>query len=203
MSLKRLYFGLAVVWLLISGCRTTADKPLPTPQGATPVASASATPRNQEALQQQLLEAAARGDLEQVKESLSQGADVNGQDAEKRSALMLAGFDGHTEVVAHLLDNGANTELVDANGRTALMFASSGPFPQTVKLLLEKGANANATDSFEGWTALMFAAGEGQVEVCQALLEGGADKTIKDQDDEQAIDHAKAKNQQKVVELLE
>ena len=185
--------ALAVACLLISGCQAPPGEKVPTP---------TATPQERKALQNELLQSAMQGDAAQVAESLKRGAEVNGQDEQKRSALMLAGFEGHTEVAKFLLEHGADANLADINGRTALMFASSGPFPETVTLLLEKGADVNAADTHEGWTALMFAAGEGQLEVCQALLRGGADKTLKDNDGDQAIDHAGNSKHQKVVELL-
>lgn len=188
-----LFLSLAVAWLFASGCQAP-----PGESGSTP----SPPPQEQKALQEELFQSAMQGDLVRVTESLKQGSEVNGLDEEKRSALMLAGFEGHTEVAKYLLENGADVNLADINGRTALMFASSGPFPETVALLLEKGANVNAADTHEGWTALMFAAGEGQFEVCQALLHGGADKALKDKDGDQAIDHAGNNKHQKVVDLL-
>lgn len=180
---------LLVACLIVSGCQTP-----PGESGSTP----SPTPQ----LQKELLQGALHGDLARVTESLKRGAEVNGQDVDKSSALMLAGFEGHAEVAKYLLENGADVNMSDLNGRTALMFAASGPFPETVEILLEKGADVNATDTHEGWTALMFAAGEGQLEVCQVLLRGGADKALKDNDGDQAIDHAENSNHQKVVELL-
>lgn len=188
-----LFLSLAVLWLLASGCQAPSGASSSTP---------SASSLEPKALQEELLQSAMEGDLARVTESLKRGAQVNGLDADKRSALMLAGFEGRTEVARYLLENGAQVNLADINGRTALMFASSGPFPETVALFLEKGADVNASDKHEGWTALMFAAGEGQLEVCQALLRGGADKTLKDKDGDQAIDHAGNSNQVKVVELL-
>jgi len=50
---------------------------------------------------------------------------------------------------------------------------------------------------------LMFAAAEGQQKVLQVLLENGADKSIADDDQDKAIDHARDKGHTEIVEMLQ
>ena len=154
-------------------------------------------------LEQQLMEASFRGQLEQVKQLALQGAAIDAADAEKRTSLMWAAFNGHTPVVEYLLLKGADLEAKDSNGRTALMYASSGPFAETVELLLGKGAEANVQGSLEGFTSLMTAAAEGQVEVVRLLLEHGADATLEDKDGDTAKAFAQQNGHSAVVELLD
>lgn len=152
---------------------------------------------------QTMRDAALNGDLQQVRQAIEQGIDVNKADQAGRTALMLASFNGHKDIVQLLLENGANVEDRNTDGRTALIFAASGPFPDTVKLLLENNADPNATDSVDEWSALMFAAAEGQKEVVQVLLNADADPTLEDKEGDTAINFAQNNNHSEVVNLLE
>ncbi len=150
---------------------------------------------------QSLRDASLEGQLDLVVSAVDQGARIDAQDADGRTALMYAAFNGHTECVRWLLDRGAAVGLRENLGRTALMFAATGPFPETVQLLLEFASNPHDADEYEGWTPLMFAAGEGQIEVVGVLLENGANPFATDKDGDVAADHA-AKTHHLEVEAL-
>jgi ankyrin repeat protein len=49
----------------------------------------------------------------------------------------------------------------------------------------------------------MYAAARGYLDVVKLLLEKGADSSLKNNDDETALDLARKQNQQAVVQLLE
>jgi len=149
-----------------------------------------------------LRNAAARGQIQDVRAELEKGADVNTSDEMGRTALMLAAFNGHTEIVRLLLSKGSQVDLRDTSGRTALMYSSSGSFPETVKLLLDWKADPNFVDGVEQWTALMFAAGEGQLEVVKILLAHGADPALKDVDGDTALTFAQRNGHAHVARLL-
>ena len=149
------------------------------------------------------MEAAYRGQLEEVQRLVAAGATVDARDPENRTSLMWAAFNGHTDVVAYLLRKGAELEAKDAGGRTALLYSSSGPFATTVELLLEKGAEVDVRGSLEGFTALMTAAAEGQVEVVRLLLAHGADPSLEDKDGDTAESFARQNGHAAVVDLLE
>lgn len=163
----------------------------------------SAQPSPSASLEQQLMEASFRGQLEQVKQLALKGATIDAADEEKRTSLMWAAFNGHTPVVEYLLLKGADLEAKDSNGRTALLYASSGPFGETVGLILEKGADSNVQGTLEGFTALMTAAAEGQLEVVRLLLEHDADASLKDKDGDTARSFAEQNGHTAVVELLD
>ena len=74
---------------------------------------------------QELTTAAREGNLAVAEEMLAKGADVNFQDGEGKSALMLAAESGHTEVVRVLLEAGADVDSKDGNGCTALTLAAA------------------------------------------------------------------------------
>ncbi len=144
---------------------------------------------------------AGQGDI--VSRALQNGFDVNRQNAEGRTLLMMAAFNGHTMVARMLLQAGAKVDMQDKNdGSTALMFAASGPSLETVKLLLENGADINKVDHREHFTALMWAAAEGQANNVEYLLAKGADYQLKDIDGDDAATFAAKANHVQVVEIL-
>lgn len=151
----------------------------------------------------QLQQAAHDGDLKTVVAKLEAGANVNGMDAEGRTALMLAGFNGHSEVILKLLDEGAIIDRRDVMGRTALLYTATGPFAEAVRILLDKGANPNVVDSDEHFSPLMHAAAEGNLDVVKILVEAEADITLTDVDGDNAASFARQSGHFEVASYLE
>ena len=147
--------------------------------------------------------AAYEGRLESVRSAIESGIDVNGVDSTRSlTALHMAAYNGHTETVKYLIEQGAKVDCRDDEGKTPLIHASTGPFAKSVQALLEAGADVNARDTTEGFTPLMMAAGLGQPEVVEVLLAHNADKSLVDDDQESAADHAKNSGHDKIVEML-
>ncbi|MBO8450903.1 MAG: ankyrin repeat domain-containing protein [Spirochaetes bacterium] len=67
-------------------------------------------------------------------------ADVNAEDPDGGTALMIAAYDGHADVVRLLLDAGADVNAEDQNGSTALMLAAEEGHEDIVRILTEAGA---------------------------------------------------------------
>ena len=84
----------------------------------------------------QLIQAAGKGNLHDVRVALSAGADINAKNIEGATTLMLASRYGHTAMVELLLDKGADVNAKDANGATALIMASLSGYSKVVILLL-------------------------------------------------------------------
>ncbi len=123
----------------------------------------------------QLLNAAERGFLEQVKDLLDEGANVNAGDSIfKQTALMKAASNGYLKVVELLLDRGADINAKDQQSTTALMYAASDGRLEVVKLLLERGADANIPSGWNGWTALEHASGKDRQAIFDLLKAHGA-----------------------------
>ena len=80
-------------------------------------------------LEQQLLEAAERGDQRQVGAVLQQGIDVNSQDICFFTPLIKSAQHGNRAVVRQLLKAGAMVNLSDKGGYTALMQAAGNNHP--------------------------------------------------------------------------
>jgi ankyrin repeat protein len=123
-----------------------------------------------------LYQAAAEGDIEQVKSNLSQGADINGKDRGGRTALHRAAYEGRTDVVRLLIDRGADVNAKDGNQRTPLHSAAMHGDKKTVELLLSKGADINAKNKM-GSTPLfvaMTSTRAGRKEVAELMVAKGA-----------------------------
>ncbi len=87
---------------------------------------------------QQIANYARTGNLNAVKQCVSNGADVN---ARNGGALMRASSNGHLDIVKYLIEKGADVNAKDYGGDTALMGASSRGYLEVVKYLIEKGAD--------------------------------------------------------------
>ena len=83
-----------------------------------------------------LVEAAEKGDLNQVKELLEQGADVNSNGLYGYKALGEAAGKGHVGVVHFLLEQKADVNGLDSLNYTALEKVSLGLFAEKNKLSL-------------------------------------------------------------------
>jgi ankyrin repeat protein len=185
-------FLVALSVVVLAGCGERAETDAP--EAAVSVASD---------LTEALGVSALDGEIEAIRSALKGGLDVNAQDSNGLTMLMMAGFNGHAELVRLLLDAGADINQTESIGRTALMLASTGPSVETVKLLLDSGAKVNMTDNHEDWTALMMAAAEGQTEVVNLLLASGADATMKDTDGEDSAYFARQRGFEALAQMLE
>ncbi|KAB0378372.1 hypothetical protein FD755_009950 [Muntiacus reevesi] len=85
--------------------------------------------------------------------------DVNQQDKEGDTALMLAAQAGHVSLVSHLINYyaGLDLERRDQRGLTALMKAAMRDRSECVAALLMAGADLTAVDPVRGKTALEWA----------------------------------------------
>jgi ankyrin repeat protein len=86
-------------------------------------------------LTRQLWHIAGSGDLEQLDELLSQGADVNAGDRTGVTALMRAAYHGQLAMVRALIFYGADPGAKDRSGLTALMMAEYGGHEEIVEAL--------------------------------------------------------------------
>jgi ankyrin repeat protein len=123
-----------------------------------------------------------KGDIEKVKQLLSNGADPN-EKRRQRTPLMLAAQRANLDTVTLLLGMGAELETQDYQGTTALMLAAGGwgyqgrdkdgTCLEVVKTLLTRGANPNACGK-RGQTAMRYALGAANRRVMKFLSQHGA-----------------------------
>ena len=115
--------------------------------------------------------AASLGKLECVQLILDHCVEnINHQDRNGRSALMMACQGGYTSIARLLLERGADCNLHDKNESTSLMKAAEQGHISVCQVLLEYKSQLNATDC-NGATALFLAAEYGQYECVNFLLQ--------------------------------
>ncbi|HEY0426782.1 MAG TPA: ankyrin repeat domain-containing protein [Pyrinomonadaceae bacterium] len=122
-----------------------------------------------------LSRAVSDNDLEEVRNLIARGENVNGKDEDYNNItpLFLAVENGSAEIAATLLNFGAKINARDGNKQTPLMRLDEDATPELVRLLINHGAKINLIDA-NGDTALILAANSVKAEVLQILLDHGA-----------------------------
>ncbi len=121
---------------------------------------------------QELIEAAGGGDVDEVRSLLEQDASVFARDPSGATPLVAAAYGNHVEVARLLVEAGADVDAKDSTEQSAYLIATSevGDDTTLLELTLDAGADVNAKDSFNG-TGLIRAADRGYVEIVRRLLE--------------------------------
>lgn len=92
-------------------------------------------------LQEKLIKGALDGNLTEIRESLSEGAHVEGTSYNRFPALQSAAMQGHADAIGLLLDNGAGVNRVADFEHTALNVAAAYGHSDVVHVLLDRGAD--------------------------------------------------------------
>lgn len=132
------------------------------------MATAAVAQDPKKALNEEMWEAARKGDVAAVTAALDKGADVNAKFRYGTTALFKAAERGHGAVVKLLIDRGADVTVKDTYyGATAMTWALQGDHVEVVKELLVKDADSAAS-------VLMTGAREGKAPLVEiALARGG------------------------------
>ncbi|XP_041379641.1 ankyrin repeat and protein kinase domain-containing protein 1-like [Gigantopelta aegis] len=170
--------------------------------------------------EQSLLQAAQTGHNNDATLLLELRADIDYQNEEGQTALMLATNGEHENVVQTLISAGAKVDIQDNDGDTALMIAcknnscsmvdlllqaKANPDIQrqdVVKLLLKENVNPNHQRQRDGVTALILASEKGHHQVVELLLKENADSNLQKEDGWTALMSASQNGHHQVVELL-
>jgi ankyrin repeat protein len=134
----------------------------------------------QQQLNEELLNAAENGNLENVKTLLADGADVNSKNNHGINALDLAAQNGHEEIVEILILKGINVNALTQDGLTALHFAARKGFFKIAALLIQSGIDVSITGLRYHRAALHYAAEMGHDKIVKALLDAKARTDVKD-----------------------
>ena len=145
--------------------------------------------------------AARDGNIDAVEVLLKKDVDINIQDENGETALMLASQNGHHQIVELLLKEHADINQQNENEWTALMIASQNGHHQVVELLLKEHADIN-TQEKDGWTALMLASQNGHHQVVELLLKELADINTRNKNGVTALMLASENDNHQVVEVL-
>jgi len=151
----------------------------------------------------ELIDAVVNNDIEEVETLLNNGADINIQDNDGDTALMLASKYGRTDIVRLLLDHGANSFIRNFLSKTALMIASEYGRTDIVRLLLDQVVDIDIQDGYGnttlniavkvivGWDRWSNRDQDQLIEIVRLLLERGADPNIPDNKGHTALTIAK------------
>jgi ankyrin repeat protein len=136
-----------------------------------------------------LFEAVKKGDIEQVKKLIADGADVNATEdlgQVRWTPLIAAASGGNAQVVKVLLENRAKVDATDSHGYTPLYYAlwtDGNDSEEIVRALIASGADVNKrSPGDKTYPPLVFAIWiwEGREGNVKALLDAGADIDVKD-----------------------
>jgi hypothetical protein len=148
--------------------------------------------------------AAADNDIEEVKNLIAKGANVNTKDKnyDNITPLFLAVENGNVEMVETLLNAGAKINARDKNKQTPLMRLDEDATAELVRVLITHGAKVNGVDG-EGNTALILAAHTAKAEALQVLIDHDAQINAQNKQGQTALmNAADADNLESVRALL-
>ncbi len=155
------------------------------------------------ALAEPLHEAVETGDIDQVKQAIAEGADVNQADYASRLPLFLAASKGHAAIAVLLIEKGADVSMEYPLLRwRPLHGAAYAGHLDVVEILIEHGADMNAAAGATGNTPLHIAAERGRLPIVESLIAKGADVNARDNVNTGPIHYAAGSGHFDVVELL-
>ena len=125
-----------------------------------------------------LVEAAKKGDVATVRALIAKKADVNEPGRDGSTALLWAAYQSDLAMAQALIAAGARTNTPNKYGVTPLLQASRSGSAPIIQALLRAGADLKAQT--EGETPLMAAAYAGSTDAVRLMLEAGADVNATD-----------------------
>jgi ankyrin repeat protein len=148
-----------------------------------------------------LVMAAREGHLEIAKLLIQAGANVNKHASGDETPLMAASGNGNLGLVQFLIAKGASINKRLSDNGTALLIAAKHGNTEVVSLLISKRAKVDVAIQGNG-TPLICAVRNEHYDVAKILLEHGANPNKISRGDENAMYHAYASNNKKMIELL-
>ena len=143
-------------------------------------------------------EAAADGNLKDVKTLLDKGTDVNAKDKNGMTPLIRALKNENKGMVELLIAKGADVNARDISGHTPLHLAALMGYKAVLELLIATNTDVNSKNN-AGGTPLHSAAWLGRKDAAELLIAKGADLGAKDKDGATPLHYAKNKD---IAELL-
>ncbi|KAF1052442.1 MAG: hypothetical protein GAK43_01921 [Stenotrophomonas maltophilia] len=121
-----------------------------------------------------LLDAAARGDDDNVRRLLAEGVPVDISDTEGSTPLLLATAGNHLGVAQQLIEAGADVNRQNQRLDSAYLLAGASGHLAILRLTLAHGADLRSTNRYGG-TALIPACERGHIDTVRTLLQAGVD----------------------------
>jgi ankyrin repeat protein len=127
--------------------------------------------------------------LDMLTSGVEENVNIDREDYQGLTALMLALIQGHLKAMELLIFKGADLNVKNNGGLAALMLASQDGHVNAMELLIAKGSDVNIMN-INGSTALMFASENGHVGAVELLISAGSDVNIMNGFGSTALMHA-------------
>ncbi|XP_067653128.1 serine/threonine-protein phosphatase 6 regulatory ankyrin repeat subunit A-like [Haliotis asinina] len=143
------------------------------------------------------------GNVKIVKYILTQNIiDINGNDDNKMTPLLLAAYHGNSDVLELLIEKGANALAVNRKSRNSLHLSCTGGHVDAAKYVLNQtSVDINSKDC-EEMTPVMLAASHGKSEVFDMLIKKGADLSVIDKNGDNILHWACRGGNVKIVNYI-
>lgn len=116
----------------------------------------------------------------EVKTAVEYGVDVNSEDGERNTALLLAAKFGAVSAIRSLLHAGASVDRPNAKGATPLYYAAKYGEDECLSILLNAGAAMESRIHGSGLTPYLVAVKYERTKCATLLVEAGSDVTACD-----------------------
>lgn len=143
-----------------------------------------------------------REDTAAFSDMMALGFDIDEQDMDGYTPLMMAAAAGKIRFAGFLIDNGANVNKRYYLGGTALHRAALNGHNDIITMLLDAGAQINMPD-LDGMTALMMAVKNGNRFTVELLVSRGANVNFRNAEGKTAQDLANQYRRKEIAEFLE
>ena len=122
-----------------------------------------------ETMNEQLFKVVEGKEVDRVRDLLDKGVDINAQDTQGRTAIMIATYANDVEMVKVLIAEGADVDIQDNMLNNPFLYAGAEGYMEILKLMIAAGADPTITNRYGG-VALIPASEHGYVEVVKELL---------------------------------
>lgn len=129
-----------------------------------------------------LAEAAAKGQVDKIRQILAEGGDINAQGKEGMTALIWAFVNENKKGVQALLEAGANPNVQMVNGDSAMGYAAMHEDTWYLDAVLKHGGNPDLVDPNTGNTPIYESIGRLRPKHVQMLIAAGADLDCQNRD---------------------
>ncbi len=140
-------------------------------------------------------------DFHEIIKLISADIDINIQDKNGNTALILAIDHDHKDIIELLIAANININMQNIYNGTALISAVKKGNINAVKLLIETNADINIQNKY-GYTALMIAVLNRHKNIVKLLIAAGADINIQNHDKKTALMLATLYNRESMKKLL-